>query len=161
MWLGRSVLCATLAVILLGLVLASDSDAHDSLAPPGAAHNWLPHYDWVYLHWVPFDEADLDRKLGIDTRGLYAWLRNDHRTLAQLARRKGLDPKELVEELIAPCPSTRGTSSALMRRRSSYSASAGSHRSRSRAGAIVRRTTCARTCSASCAARPGSGSPAA
>ena len=39
MWIGRSFLCALLAVVALGVVLASSSDAHDSPAPPGAHHN--------------------------------------------------------------------------------------------------------------------------
>lgn len=106
MWLGRSVLCATLAVVLLGVALSARSDAHDSLAPPGAHHNWLPTYDWVLLHWVPFDEADLDRRLGVDTPALYEWLSDDHHTLAQLVRRKGLEPRQLVEDLIAPYGAT-------------------------------------------------------
>jgi hypothetical protein len=101
-WLARVWLCATVALVAVGVHVPTISRAHDPRAPPGAEHNWLPHREWVRFHWVPFDEADLHRALSIDGQAVYHWLSDDHRTLAQLALRRGLDPDALVEELVAP-----------------------------------------------------------
>ena len=96
----------TLALALLCLAPAG-AQAHDSLAPPGAKHAWLPaHDDWVMQHWIPFDESDLYAALGIDNVAMERWLRNDHHTVEQLAQRKGLTAAELKERLLAP---RRGT----------------------------------------------------
>jgi Tol biopolymer transport system component len=75
----------------------------DSDAPPGSAPHWLPHDMWVHLHWVPFDEARLQRLLHISRRGLWAWLRNDVQTLAQLGAKRGYgSPRRLAAALVAP-----------------------------------------------------------
>jgi hypothetical protein len=76
--------------------------AHDSLAPPGAPHTWLPEEDWVTRHWLPFDERALTARLGLRGRELEAYLYDDHRALADLALRNGLEVAELADELVAP-----------------------------------------------------------
>jgi hypothetical protein len=76
--------------------------AHDSLAPAGAAHNWLPAEEWVYRHWIPFDEQVLKVALGLKRRDLEAYLYNDHHTLAELAVARGVDPERLADQLVAP-----------------------------------------------------------
>jgi hypothetical protein len=92
--------CATVALLALG---APPSGAHDSLAPRGMDyHRWLPHEHWVQKHWMPYDEARLRALLGVGTPTIYRWLEDDHRTLAQLARRRGVSPRTLGGRLLAP-----------------------------------------------------------
>src|SRR5215204_2829798 len=57
----------------------------DSDAPASAPAHWLPPEAWVYNHWLPYDETRLYRLLGITRVGLWEQLRDDRRTLAQLA----------------------------------------------------------------------------
>jgi hypothetical protein len=87
------------AAILIALPTAS---AHDSHAPPGAPHNWLPKEDWSAFHWSPFDEMRLAHLLGITHRQLYDYQSNDHQTLAELAVSRGIDPVVLREQLLEP-----------------------------------------------------------
>jgi hypothetical protein len=75
--------------------------AHDSLAPPGAPHQWLPPEEWVFRHWIPFDEAELERALSLGPGELESYLYNDHHTLAQLARWRGVDHEQLADRLLA------------------------------------------------------------
>ena len=100
----------TALVTAVVLALSGPAAAHDSLAPAGAKHAWLPAHDaWVMQHWVPFDEAVLHQALDIDNRTLERWLRDDHHTVAQLAeRRKGLTAEALADELLAPRRGTVG-----------------------------------------------------
>ena len=59
---ARSRLTRALAAFAVAAAcLAGDARAHDSLAPPGASHNWLPEEEWVHRHWIPFDERALVR----------------------------------------------------------------------------------------------------
>jgi len=75
----------------------------DSDAPANAPAHWLPPEAWVYNHWLPFDEARLYRLLGITRVGLWQQLRDDRRTLAELAARHGWpDPRRLAAALVAP-----------------------------------------------------------
>ena len=75
----------------------------DSDAPPGAAPHWLPHDMWVHLHWVPYDEARLQRLLRTSRTGLWQWLRHDVQTLAELGAKKGYaSPRKLADALVAP-----------------------------------------------------------
>ncbi len=77
--------------------------APDSDAPPGSPPHWLPHDMWVHLHWVPFDEARLQKLLHSSRRALWQWLRNDVQTLAQLGARHGYSsPGRLAAALVAP-----------------------------------------------------------
>jgi hypothetical protein len=73
------------------------------MAPPGAPHQWLPGDQWLQSHWIPFDQRDLERALGLHGRGLEAYLVNDHNTLAALARRRGVDVdvEQLADDLVA------------------------------------------------------------
>jgi Tol biopolymer transport system component/plastocyanin len=75
----------------------------DSDAPAKAPAHWLPPEAWVYNHWLPYDEARLYRLLGITRVGLWQQLRDDRRTLAELAARHGWpDPRRLAAALVAP-----------------------------------------------------------
>jgi hypothetical protein len=88
-----------LAICLLAACLTpASAGAHDSLAPLGASHNWLPEEEWVGRHWIPFDEQALKAELGLKRRDLHAYLYNDHRTLAALSD----DPQALADRLVAP-----------------------------------------------------------
>jgi hypothetical protein len=91
-------------IALVGSLLAAGSSAvaHDSLAPPNAGHNWLPKEDWSAYHWSPFDEMRLVRLLGMTHRALYDYQSDDHKTLAELAVARGINPVELREELLTP-----------------------------------------------------------
>src|SRR4051812_31917194 len=111
---------ATVAVVLAGAVVAGCGGRHrdvkapppgkpivtrspDSAAPRGAAAHWLPPEAWVYNHWLPYDETRLYRLVGITRRQLWRQLRDDRRTLAQLAARHGWpDPRRLAAALVAP-----------------------------------------------------------
>jgi hypothetical protein len=94
------------AVALVGisvaLALAASGRAHDSLAPPDAPHAWLPPEAWVRGHWIPFEEQELKRALGLHGRDLEAYLYNDHHTLARLARLRGIGVDQLADRLLAP-----------------------------------------------------------
>lgn len=75
----------------------------DSQAPASAPAHWLPPEPWVYNHWLPYDEGRLHALLGITRDQLSVQLRDDHRTLAQLAARRGRkDPVALAWALVAP-----------------------------------------------------------
>ena len=93
---------AALLAAACAMLAADLASAHDSLAPPGSIHNWLPDEMWVHHHWVPFDEAQLKLELGLRGRDLHAYLYDDHRTLAALARARGVDVDELATRLVAP-----------------------------------------------------------
>ena len=101
----------SLAAVLLAATCgagpaAGSAGAHDSLAPPGAPHTWLPDEDWVTRHWIPFDERRLTARLGLRSRELEAYLYDDHRALADLAVARGLDVDQLRDELVAPWRAT-------------------------------------------------------
>jgi hypothetical protein len=89
-------------IAALFLLLAAPAAAHDSEAPRNADHRWLPAERWVQKHWLPYDEARLYALLGVDTPTVFRWLANDHRTLAQLARRRGVSPRGLAKRLLEP-----------------------------------------------------------
>jgi Tol biopolymer transport system component len=75
----------------------------DSDAPKTAPAHWLPPEAWVYNHWLPYDETRLYALLNITRVGLWQQLRDDHRTLAQLAARHGWpDANKLAAALVAP-----------------------------------------------------------
>ncbi len=75
----------------------------DSLAPKTAPAHWLPPEAWVYNHWLPYDETRLYKVVGITRNKLWQQLRDDKRTLAQLAAKHGWkDPKKLAATLVAP-----------------------------------------------------------
>jgi len=74
----------------------------DSEAPPGAPPHWLPNEDWVMQHWLPYDETRLYELLGITRGDLWRLLRDDTRSLADVAVAKGLEPQEVARELVRP-----------------------------------------------------------
>lgn len=84
----------------VALLVAATAMAHDSHAPEGAAHRWLPDEEWVMRHWVPFDEARLYDELGVTEARVFDWLANDHRTIADLAERRGVE-RGLARRLVA------------------------------------------------------------
>src|SRR3954452_6936132 len=85
----------------------------DSDAPANAPAHWLPPEAWVYNHWLPYDETRLYTLLGITRVGLWEQLRDDHRTLAQLAARHGWpDPRRLAAALTEAQAATVGAARA-------------------------------------------------
>jgi hypothetical protein len=93
------------------------SYAHDSLAPAAASHNWLPEEEWVSRHWIPFDEQALKGALGLQRRDLHAYLYNDHRALATLARARGIGTSALADLLVEPWREISEAHRALLRER--------------------------------------------
>jgi len=96
------VACLAVVAVVCTAATPGVARAHDSLAPAGASHNWLPSEEWIHRHWIPFDERALHRALGFGPHELRAYLYNDHHTLADLARRRGWDPEALAASLVAP-----------------------------------------------------------
>src|SRR3954447_14428721 len=85
----------------------------ESEAPKNAPAHWLPPEAWVYNHWLPYYETRLYALLGITRVGLWEQLRDDHRTLAQLAARHGWpDARKLAAALTAPEAKTAGPARA-------------------------------------------------
>jgi Tol biopolymer transport system component/plastocyanin len=75
----------------------------DSEAPVTAPAHWLPPEDWVYNHWLPYDEDRLYELLGTTRGEIWRQLRDDRHNLAQLAARRGWpDPAKLAAALVAP-----------------------------------------------------------
>ncbi len=75
----------------------------DSEAPVTAPAHWLPPEDWVYNHWLPYDEGRLYALLGVSRGAIWRQLRDDRHNLAQLATRHGWpDPEKLAAALVAP-----------------------------------------------------------
>ena len=53
-------------------------------------------------HWVPYDERQLFSMLAMDRAAVERWLEDDDvHTLAQLVRRRGLDPGDAAQELVS------------------------------------------------------------
>jgi Tol biopolymer transport system component len=89
-----------LAASFVGVPAAS---AQDSLAPKGALPHWIPNDDWVYEHWLPYDETRLYAALGIDRGAMWRYLRDDAvHDLAQLAHKRGMTAGELADKVMAP-----------------------------------------------------------
>jgi Tol biopolymer transport system component len=75
----------------------------DSEAPVTAPAHWLPPEDWVYNHWLPYDEGRLYELLGTTRGEIWRQLRDDRHNLAELAARRGWpDPAKLAAALVAP-----------------------------------------------------------
>jgi len=75
----------------------------DTEAPTTAPAHWLPPEDWVYNHWLPYDEGRLHELLGVTRGAIWRQLRDDRHNLAQLAARHGWpDPAKLAGALVAP-----------------------------------------------------------
>jgi len=75
----------------------------DSEAPTKAPAHWLPPEDWVYNHWLPYDEGRLYALIGVTRGEIWRQLRDDRHNLAQLAAKNGWpDPRKLASALVAP-----------------------------------------------------------
>jgi hypothetical protein len=84
------------------LLVPTAAPAADSHAPHGARLDWLPSDEWVMSSWLPYDEARLYELVHTDRAEVDAWL-DDHRTLGQLARRRGwTSQRALARALVAP-----------------------------------------------------------
>jgi hypothetical protein len=93
---------AQLALAALALAFATTAPvatAHDAPMPADAPHGRLIDERWVMLHWGPFDEHEAEHALGLSDGGLEGYLYNDHHTLAQLARSRGVAFEPLVDRL--------------------------------------------------------------
>ncbi len=107
----RLIAVAALVAALTGTASASaqlqlpakpQSASLDSEAPNGAPPHWLPNERWVMQHWLPYDERRLHALLGVKRGDVWRWLRDDTRSLADLARTRGKDPEELAAALVEP-----------------------------------------------------------
>ncbi len=95
---ARSLILILLAAATAAAPAAAASKP-DSLAPPGAADNWLPKEGWVWMHWLPFEERELASALGTDAAGIRAHLTDDAHTLVVLAHRRHWRVKALARHL--------------------------------------------------------------
>jgi Tol biopolymer transport system component/plastocyanin len=112
-WVVAGALAALAAVAALlvatrpwkddGQAKAAVPGSFDSLAPPNAPPHWLPPEDWVYNHWLPYDEGRLYALLGVTRGDIWRQLRDDHHNIAELARAHGWpSPAKLASALVAP-----------------------------------------------------------
>jgi Tol biopolymer transport system component len=92
------------AVITLGLLLAlvAPSLAADPAAPHHSPAHWLPNEEWVWQHWLPYDEQRLYALLGISRSDLWHLLRDDTHTVGQLGEKRGWNSRRLANALVAP-----------------------------------------------------------
>ena len=106
---------ALVLAVLVAVAAAAPAAAQDDQAPKGALPHWLPSEQWVYQHWLPYDEGRLYALLGSSRGAVWRHLRDDAaHDLAQLARRRGMQPSTLARRLVAP--RARQTSAARARR---------------------------------------------
>jgi hypothetical protein len=106
---------AVLVAVLASAAAPACATSFDTLAPATAPPHWLPPEPWVYNHWLPFDERRLYAVLRVDRGDVWQQLRDDHRTLAQLARRHGFrDPRALAARLAGPRPVLRARALRLL-----------------------------------------------
>lgn len=96
---------------------AAPAAAHDAAMPANAKHGLLPNERWVNNHWAPFDERQAERELRLKPGQLQAFLYNDHRTLAQLARQKDVPFETLVDHLAAWTDHVPGADKAEIKQR--------------------------------------------
>jgi hypothetical protein len=91
---------AALACLLAPAAPAFQPTHPDSAAPAGARPDWLPNETWVMERWMPFDEAQLTRVVGLNPDGV--WLRiNTGKTLDQIAAEQGVPLRGLATRLLA------------------------------------------------------------
>ncbi|MBE2315358.1 PD40 domain-containing protein [Solirubrobacter sp. CPCC 204708] len=98
------------AALALAATLAAAAPAHaqDPEAPDGAPKHWLANEDWINYLWLPYEEARLYELIGHSRGDVFRWVR-DEKTIAELARTNGWEPRKLAEALVEP---RRGTVSA-------------------------------------------------
>jgi Tol biopolymer transport system component/plastocyanin len=122
-WIASAVAVAGLVALVVALRSGSSAPppaaaikvqkaSFDSEAPVTAPAHWLPPEDWVYNHWLPYDERRLYTLLGVSRGAIWRQLRDDRHNLAQLAARHGWpEPAKLAAALVAP---RRGEVSAVV-----------------------------------------------
>lgn len=99
----RRLRSAFAAAVVLTVGWAGPAQAQDSDAPKGALPHWLPTEEWVYQHWIPFDEGRLYAVLGTTRAKVWTHLRDDKaHNLRQLATRRGLTLDAAARRLVAP-----------------------------------------------------------
>jgi hypothetical protein len=78
----------------------------DSLAPPGAPPHWLPSWNWVLNHWLPYDSETLYAALDTNDQELRAYFGGKQHevvpTLGELAQQRGWSRARLVRLLVEP-----------------------------------------------------------
>lgn len=95
-----------------GGIVPARALAHDAPMPDDARHGRLVDEPWTMRHWSPFDERLAERELGLAPGGLEAFLYDDHHTIAQLARARGIPFESLVDRLAAWADAAPGTDRA-------------------------------------------------
>jgi Tol biopolymer transport system component len=99
----RTVRVTAVLAVAAVLAFAPAGAAQDSGAPPGALPHWIPNDDWVYEHWLPYDETRLYDALGIDRGDMWRHLRDDGaHDLEQLAAGRGMTAAQLADRVMAP-----------------------------------------------------------
>jgi hypothetical protein len=93
----------------------------DSLAPAGAPRTWLPNYDWVLEHWLPYDQQQLFSALGITLEQVRTYFASGPKgkpvpPLSQLMQSKGLNPEQLANRLVSAWHPPRAMYSLLVSR---------------------------------------------
>ena len=83
------------------LLLATPAYAQDPEAPKGAPKHWLANEDWINYLWLPYEEARLYKLIGHSRGEVFRWVR-DEKTMAELARESGWEPRALAEALVEP-----------------------------------------------------------
>ena len=89
------------AALVATLLLATPAFAQDPEAPKGAPKHWLANEDWINYLWLPYEEARLYKLIGHSRGEVFRWVR-DEKTMAELARRSGWEPRALAEALVEP-----------------------------------------------------------
>src|SRR4051812_4593641 len=94
-WLAGALAVAGVAVVALAPrprpgpgnppAIAAQKAAVDPEARVTAPAHWLPPEDWVYNHWLPYDEGRLYALLGVSRGAIWRQLRDDRHDLAQFA----------------------------------------------------------------------------
>jgi Tol biopolymer transport system component len=99
---ARTASPSLLIAIVLAVALVAPSLAADPEAPHHAPAHWLPNEQWVWQHWLPYDEQRLYSLLHINRSDLWHQLRDDTRTVGQLGEERGWKASRLADALVAP-----------------------------------------------------------
>lgn len=83
------------------LTFAPPALGQDPEAPDGAPKHWLANEDWINYLWLPYEEARLYKLIGYTRGDVFRWVR-DEKTIAQLARKAGWEPRALADALVEP-----------------------------------------------------------
>jgi len=98
---SRATVAALAVLAMLAWAPAAHAYSPDPGAPAGASIDWLPDVEWVQQQWLPFSEPTLERALRADRQQIQDWV-HARRTLSDLARRNGVDPRAVLRALVAP-----------------------------------------------------------